>query len=232
MDEFRYDENLYNKISMNCLIMNMNINSIQQEIDKLNEYVNTVINDNKNIVEELQLQNVIFHKNILEKQLQQFKEVRVSCFNKIYADLFLLYNKIAEYLFELDKNFHAVEAPTEIYVAKYITKLNIIVYDETNMLTSFKINEIDDLYKHLINRFDDMKRYQKELDFLATQIKTNGRLKLFSQGMEVQGKKLYTELTVYYQALNSMLRNNMLIAEKYASYSSKIYNELTEIVIF
>ena len=232
MEEFRFDENLYNKISMNCIIMNMNINSIQQEIDKINDYCISVANNQRDTVEEFQLQNIFFHKKIIEKQLLQFKDIKVMCFNKLYRDFYMLYLKITEYLFELDKNFMAIEDPKETYFSKYITKLNIIPVNDNDLSQIFKVNEIDDIYKNIILRLDDHKRYMKEIDFLSKEIKNNGRLKLFTQGMETQGKKLYSEISLYFKLLNTILNNNMAIAEKYSGYSSKIYNELLDIVIF
>ena len=208
MDPFHIDENLFNKISMNCLIMNMNINSIQQEVDKIADYLGSLqITDN--IINNLQNYNIAFQKIVLEKQLQQFKEIKIICFNKIYKDLFMLYSNVITYLFELDKTFHVIEDLKETPVIRYITKCNIIpVNDDINIEQAFKINEIDDLYKNLMLRLEDHKRYIKEIDFFSREINTSGRLRLFSQGMDVQNKKLQSEVTNYYTALNMILNNN------------------------
>ena len=189
--------------------------------------------DNKGKINEVDsydfyVDNIYFHKNILEHMSYHMITIKNMSFRKLYGDLFKLYAKITKKIHQYDNVLTGVEKKD--YLERYFIEPKIKRFDVLTITNKYYFTDMENILKNIRATFESLKT---TITNLTIEIETKNKLDIdgYIANTHIIGLiSLKNKLNIY---LITFMKLNVLLLEKqakflksFADYSNFIIHEL------
>jgi hypothetical protein len=234
----------YDKISKNLENMTEDI----EKLDNTHKYYLKSSTDVSVITDvhfhySVYIDDIFFQKNILQREYNCMNEIYLNNLNKLYRDLYKLFNKIIKLLINLvnennklilkindiDNTKLSIQNIEELR-KKYYT--NIKIYHEINSIDEkFLLDDVKILYDLIIKRNNDIndniKQIKSHIASIDKKINKGIFIETFKISLVGTIETFTVEYNLYIKIFNSILNNHLFIANKYFNRTKNISEEVT-----
>jgi hypothetical protein len=234
----------YDKISKNLENMTEDI----EKLDNTHKYYLKSSTDVSVITDvhfhySVYIDDIFFQKNILQREYNCMNEIYLNNLNKLYRDLYKLFNKIIKLLINLvnennklilkindiDNTKLSIQNIEELRKKYYI---NIKIYHEINSIDEkFLLDDVKILYDLIIKRNNDIndniKQIKSHIASIDKKINKGIFIETFKISLVGTIETFTVEYNLYIKIFNSILNNHLFIANKYFNRTKNISEEVT-----
>jgi hypothetical protein len=225
--------------------MNSNIETIINSYKLLDDFIENIYNDIKNINElHINLLNtfdkkdlfnqygtyiddIYFQKNYILKEVKHIENLKSYILRKLYGDLFHLYQKIIRRFVNINCETNNISI-----IKKYYTEHNIYIYNELDIIIIYKIKDIQNISNHINNYINLMKDIQKDmsnnLKIMNSNVENGYNMGSFIIVYTSEMYKLKEDLNVYDKIYENGIRMNYNILNKLITRAKCIANEVSD----
>ena len=234
----------YNKI-------NKNLENMSEDVEKLDNTHKYYLKSSQNVPGatdvhfhySVYIDDIFFQKNILQTEYNCMNEIYLNNLNKLYRDLYKLFNKIIKLLINLvnennklilkindfDNTKLSIQNTDELRKKYYI---NIKIYHEINSIDEkFLLDDVKILYDLIIKRNidinDNIKQIRSHIASIDKKISKGIFIETFKISLIGTIETFSLEYNLYIKIFNSILNNHILIANKYFNRTKNISEEVT-----
>jgi hypothetical protein len=239
-------ENKFIKIQEYYDKINKNLDNMSEDIEKLDNthkyYLKSAINDIQ-FHYSVYIDDIFFQKKILYIEYTCMNDIHRDNINKLYRDLYKLYNKIIKLLISIiNENNKLILKINDIdntkistqniddLKKKYFTNIKVF-YELKSVNEHFTLDDIKLLYDVIIKRNNDINENIKQIKTHITSIDKKIIKGIFIETFKISLlgtiESLSLENNLYIKIFNSILNNHLIIAQKYFYRTKNISDEVT-----
>ena len=239
-------ENKFMKIQDYYDKINKNLENMSDDINKLDNthkyYLKTATND-IHFHYSVYIDDIFYQKKILHIEYTCMNDIYHDNINKLYRDLYKLFNKIIKLLISIiNENNKLILKINDLEDSKISTQniddlkkkyfMNIkIFYELKSVKEYFTFEDIKILYDIIIKRNNDIneniKQIKTHISLIDKKINKGIFIETFKISLLGTIESLSLENNLYIKIFNSILNNHFTIAKKYFFRTKHISDEVT-----
>lgn len=225
--------------------MNFNIDIIIKHYKLLENYIENIYNDIKNINElhtnllntfdkreifnqyGIYIDDIYFQKNFILREVKHIENLKSFIIRKLYADLFHLYQKIIKRFININNETNNISI-----IKKYYTEHNIRIFNELDFITIYKFKDIENISTHINNYISLIKNIHNDMisniNIMNTKIENGYNMGSFVIAYSSEMNKLNEDIITFEKILQHTIKTNYNILNKLITRAKCIANEVSD----